>query len=93
MKTLIRRTLVTLCVSGLLMSAAAQTVPGGTPDDNNAAVAPAPPPDERAVNEQSAAPTAGVQPTTPKNPSTAAAIPTVVQDSTSRQPSARILTN
>ena len=95
MKTLILRTLVTLCVSGLLMSAAAQPVPGGTPDDNNAAVAPAPPPpeiivpppDEGAMNEQSAtnqsaAPTTGVQPTTPKKPATAPVIPTVVQDST-----------
>jgi type II secretory pathway component GspD/PulD (secretin) len=95
MKTLMLRTLVTLCVSGLLMSAAAQTAPGGTPDDNNAAVAPAPPPpetiapppDEGTMSEQpatnqSAAPTAGVQSTTPKNPSTAAVIPTVVQDST-----------
>ena len=59
MKTLILRTLVTLCVSGLLMSAVAQPAPGGTPDDNNAAVAPAPPPpeatapppDEGALNE------------------------------------------
>jgi type II secretory pathway component GspD/PulD (secretin) len=95
MKTLILRTLVTLCVSGLLMSAAAQPAPGGTPDDNNAAVAPAPPPpeiivpppDEGAMNEQSAtnqsaAPTTGVQPTTPKKPATAAVIPTVVQDFT-----------
>ena len=49
MKTLILRTLVTLCVSGLLMSAAAQTAPGGTPDDNNAAVAPTPPPPEAIV--------------------------------------------
>jgi type II secretory pathway component GspD/PulD (secretin) len=89
MKTLIRRTLVTLCVSGLLMSAAAQTAPGGTPDDNSAAVAPAPPPpetivpppDEGAMNEQSAAPTTGVQPTTAEKPA-AAVIPTVVQDST-----------
>ena len=46
MKTLMLRTLVTLCVSGLLMSAVAQTAPGGTPDDNNAAVAPAPAPPE-----------------------------------------------
>jgi type II secretory pathway component GspD/PulD (secretin) len=95
MKTLILRTLVTLCVSGLLMSAAAQPAPGGTPDDNNAAVAPAPPPpeiivpppDEGAMNEQSAtnqsaAPTTGVQPTTPIKPATAAVIPTVVQDYT-----------
>jgi type II secretory pathway component GspD/PulD (secretin) len=93
MKTLIRRTLVTLCVSGLLMSAAAQTAPGGTPDDNNAAVAPAPPPpetivpppDEGAMNEpsatnQSSAPTTDVKSATPENPA-AAAIPTVVQDS------------
>ena len=49
MKTLMLRTLVTLCVSGLLMSAAAQTAPGATPDDNNAAVAPAPPPPETIV--------------------------------------------
>jgi len=95
MKTLILRTLVTLCVSGLLLSAVAQTTPAGTPDDNNAAVAPTPPPpetivpppDEGAMNEapaasQSAAPTTGVQPATPKKPSTAAVIPTVVQDST-----------
>jgi len=95
MKTLIRRTLVTLCVSGLLMSATAQTAPGGTPDDNNAAVAPAPPPpetivpppDEGAMNEpsatnQSVAPMAGIHPTTPEKPAAAAAIPTVVQDST-----------
>ena len=94
MKTLIRRTLVTLCVSGLLMSAAAQTAPGGTPDDNNAAVAPAPPPpetivpppDEGAMNEpsatnQSSAPTTDVKSATPEKPA-AAAIPTVVQDST-----------
>jgi type II secretory pathway component GspD/PulD (secretin) len=90
MKTLILRTLVTLCVSGLLMSAVAQTAPGGAPDDNNAAVAPAPPPpetivpppDEGAMNEQSAAPTTGVQPTTSEKPAAAAVIPTVVQDST-----------
>ena len=95
MKTLIRRTLVTLCVSGLLMSAAAQTAPGGTPDDNNAAVAPAPPPpetivpppDEGAMNEpsatnQSSAPTTDVKSATPEKPAAAAAIPTVVQDST-----------
>ena len=95
MKTLIRRTLVTLCVSGLLMSATAQTAPGGTPDDNNAAVAPAPPPpetivpppDEGAMNEpsatnQSSAPTTDVKSATPEKPAAAAAIPTVVQDST-----------
>ena len=95
MKTLIRRTLVTLCVSGLLMSAAAQTAPGGTPDDNNAVVAPAPPPpetivpppDEGAMNEpsatnQSSAPTTDVKSATPEKPAAAAAIPTVVQDST-----------
>jgi type II secretory pathway component GspD/PulD (secretin) len=103
MKTLILRTLATLCVSGLLMSAIAQPAPGETPDDNNAAVAPpppeaiVPPPDEGAMNEpptspatdsltsaasQSAAPTTGVQPTTPKKSATAAVIPTVVQDST-----------
>jgi general secretion pathway protein D len=93
MKTLILRTLVTLCVSGLLMSAAAQTAPGGTPDDGNAAAAPpppeaiVPPPDEGAMNEapaagQSAAPTTGVQSATPKKPATAAIIPTVVQDFT-----------
>ena len=90
MKTLILRTLVTLCVSGLLLSAAAQTAPGGTPDDNNAAVAPAPPPpetivpppDEGAVNEQPAAPATGGQSATPKNPSTAAAVPAVAQDTT-----------
>ena len=93
MKTLIRRTLATLCVSGLLMSALAQTAPDGTPDDNNAAGAPpppeaiVPPPDEGAMNEapvasRSAAPTTGVQPATPKKPATAAGLPTVVQDST-----------
>jgi type II secretory pathway component GspD/PulD (secretin) len=90
MKTLMLRTLVTLCVSGLLLSAAAQTAPGGTPDDNNAAAAPASPPpetivpplDEGAMNEQPAAPATGVQPVTPKNPATAAAIPTVAQDTT-----------
>ena len=95
MKTLILRTLVTLCVSGLLMSAAAQTTSGGTPDDNNAAVAPAPPPpetivpppDEGAMNEpsatnQSSAPTTDVKSATPEKPAAAAAIPTVVQDST-----------
>jgi type II secretory pathway component HofQ len=88
MKTLILRTLVTLGVSGLLMSAAAQPAPGGTPDDNNAAVAPSPPPpDEGAMNEapaasQSAAPTTDVQSATPKKPATAAAIPTMVQDFT-----------
>jgi type II secretory pathway component GspD/PulD (secretin) len=90
MKTLMLQTLVTLCVSGLLMSAVAQPAPGGTPDDNNAAVAPAPPPpetivpppDEGAMNEQSAAPTTGVQPTTSEKPATTAVIPTVVQDST-----------
>jgi general secretion pathway protein D len=95
MKTLILRTLVTLCVSGLLMSAVAQPAPGGTPDDNNAAVAPVPPPpeaivpppDEGAMNEQPAtnrlaAPTAGVQPATLEKPAPAAAIPTVVWDST-----------
>jgi type II secretory pathway component GspD/PulD (secretin) len=85
---------VTLCVSGLLLSAAAQPAPGGTPDDNNAAVAPppppetiVPPPDEGAMIEapaasQSAAPTTGVQPTTPKKTATTAVVPTVVQDST-----------
>lgn len=106
MKTLILRTLVTLCVAGLLMSAAAQPAPGGTPDDNNAAVAPAPPPPEAfvpppdagamteapaasapdssaPVADQSAAPTTGVRPATPKNPAPATVIPTVVQDSTS----------
>src|ERR1700690_3661088 len=90
MKTLMLRTLVTLCVSGLLMSAAAQTAPGGTPDNNNAAVASAPPPpetivpppDEGAMNEQSAAPATGVPPATPKNPSPAATIPAVAQDIT-----------
>ncbi len=93
MKTLMLRTLVTFCVSGLLMSAVAQTAPGATPDDNNAAVAPAPappetivpPPDEGAMNEQSAtnqsaAPTTDVQPATSGKP--AAVIPTAVQDST-----------
>jgi type II secretory pathway component GspD/PulD (secretin) len=77
------------------MSAAAQTAPGGTPDDNNAAVAPAPPPpetivpppDEGAMNEpsatnQSSAPTTDVKSATPEKPAAAAAIPTVVQDST-----------
>ncbi|MGA2242117.1 MAG: secretin N-terminal domain-containing protein [Verrucomicrobiota bacterium] len=95
MKTLILRTLVTLGISGLLISVAAQPAPGGTPDDNNAAVAPpppppeamAPPPDEGAMNEapaasQSAAPTTGVQPATPKKTAMAAVIPTVVQAST-----------
>jgi type II secretory pathway component GspD/PulD (secretin) len=95
MKTLILRTLVTLCVSGLLLSAVAQTTPAGTPDDNNAAVAPTPPPpeaivpppDEGAMNEapaasQSAAPTTDVKPATPEKPAAAAVIPTVVQDST-----------
>ncbi|MGB8370429.1 MAG: secretin N-terminal domain-containing protein [Limisphaerales bacterium] len=94
MKTLILRTLVTLCVSGLLLSAVAQTTPAGTPDDNNAAVAPTPPPpetivpppDEGAMNEQSAtnqsaAPTTDVKPATPEKPAAAAVIPTVVQDS------------
>jgi type II secretory pathway component GspD/PulD (secretin) len=64
MKTLILRTLVTLSVSGLLMSVVAQPAPGGTPDDNNAAVAPAPPPpeaiapppDEGAMSEAPASP-------------------------------------
>jgi type II secretory pathway component GspD/PulD (secretin) len=77
------------------MSATAQTAPGGTPDDNNAAVAPAPPPpetivpppDEGAMNEpsatnQSSAPTTDVKSATPEKPAAAAAIPTVVQDST-----------
>jgi type II secretory pathway component GspD/PulD (secretin) len=77
------------------MSAAAQTAPGGTPDDNNAVVAPAPPPpetivpppDEGAMNEpsatnQSSAPTTDVKSATPEKPAAAAAIPTVVQDST-----------
>ena len=95
MKTLMLRTLVTLCVSGLLTSAVAQTTPARTPDDNNAAGAPTPPPpetivpppDEGAMNEQSAtnqsaAPTTDVKPATPEKPATAAVIPTVVQDST-----------
>jgi len=63
MKTLILRTLVTLCVSGLLMSAVAQPAPGGMPDDNNAPPPPpeamAPPPDEGAMNEAPAAPASG----------------------------------
>jgi len=88
MKTLMLRTLVTLCVSGLLMSAAAQTAPGGTPDDNNAVVAPppppetiVPPPDEGAATNQATAPTADVQPASPDK-SAAAFIPTMAQDST-----------
>jgi type II secretory pathway component GspD/PulD (secretin) len=93
MKTLIRRTLVTLCVSGLIMSAVAQPAPGGTPDDNNAAVAPQPPeaiippPDEGAMNEQpatnqSATLTTGIQAATSGKTATAAVIATVMQDST-----------
>jgi type II secretory pathway component GspD/PulD (secretin) len=84
MKTLILRTLVTLCVSGLLMSAAAQTALGGTPGDNNAAAAPPPPeamvpqPDEGAMDEapapaaDSSAPAAGqsAAPTTGAQPAT-----------------------
>lgn len=82
MKTLMLRTLVTLCVSGLLTSAVAQTAPGGTPDDNNAAAAPGqpgaappppetivPPPDEGAMNEQSAT-NQSAAPTTGVQPTT-----------------------
>jgi type II secretory pathway component GspD/PulD (secretin) len=64
MKTLMLKTLATLCVSGLLVSALAQTVPGGTSGDNNAAAAPlppeaiVPPPDEGAMNEAPASPAA-----------------------------------
>ena len=99
MKTLILKTLATLCVSGLLMSAAAQTDagpgPGDAPPQPEAMV---PPPDEGAMNEapassvtndsapaasQSAAPTTGAQPATSKKPAAAAVIPTEVQDSAS----------
>jgi general secretion pathway protein D len=104
MKTLMPKTLATLCVSGWLVSALAQTPPGETPGDTNTAAGPpppeavVPPPDEGAINEtpasssadnsapaasQSAAPTTGVQPATPKKPATAAVIPIVVEDSTS----------
>ncbi len=98
MKTLMLKTIATLCLSGLLMSAAAQTDagpgPGDAPPPPEAMV---PPPDEGAMNEspassvtndsapaasQFAAPTTGVQPATLKKPATAAVIPTVVQDST-----------
>jgi type II secretory pathway component GspD/PulD (secretin) len=49
---------------------------------NEAPASPAPDGSAPAAS-QSAAPTTGVQPTTPKKPATAAVIPTVVQDSTS----------
>jgi type II secretory pathway component GspD/PulD (secretin) len=85
MKTLIRRTLVTLCVSGLIMSAATQTAFGQP--DTGPGPGDVPPPDEGAINEQpatnqSVAPTTGVQPATPARTATTAAVPTVVQDST-----------
>jgi general secretion pathway protein D len=63
MKTLILRTLATLCVSGLLMSAAAQTATGqsdagpGPGDAPPPAEAVVPPPDEGAMNE---APTSSI---------------------------------
>jgi len=65
MKTLIRRTLVTLCGSGLIMSAATQTALGQP--DTGPGPGDVPPPDEGAINEQpatnqSVAPTTGVQP-------------------------------
>jgi general secretion pathway protein D len=87
MKTLMLRILMTLCVSGLLMSAAAQPVPGGTPDDNNAAVSPPPPPDESATSEapavsQSAAPATRVPSAAPNKKATPSVIPAVMQDST-----------
>ena len=85
MKTLIRRTLVTLCVSGLIMSAATQTALGQP--DAGPGPGDVPPPDEGAINEQpatnqSVAPTTGVQPATPARTAPTAAVPTVVQDST-----------
>jgi type II secretory pathway component GspD/PulD (secretin) len=64
MKTLMLKTLATRCVSGLLMSAAAQTAtgqsdagpgPGDAPPPPEAMV---PPPDEGAMNEQPASPAA-----------------------------------
>jgi type II secretory pathway component GspD/PulD (secretin) len=45
MKTSILQILVTLGVSGLLISAVAQSAPGGPPDDSNASMAPPPPPE------------------------------------------------
>jgi type II secretory pathway component GspD/PulD (secretin) len=85
MKTLIRRTLVTLCVSGLLMSAATQTALGQP--DAGPGPGDVPPPDAGALNEQPAtnqpaAPTTGVQPATPARTATTPAIPTVAPDST-----------
>ena len=85
MKTLIRRTLVTLCVSGLIMSAATQTALGQP--DTGPGPGDVPPPDEGAINEQpatnqSVAPTTGVQPATPARTAATAAVPTVAQDST-----------
>jgi general secretion pathway protein D len=85
MKTLIRRTLVTLCVSGLIMSAATQTALGQP--DAGPGPGDVPPPDVGALNEQPAtnqpaAPTTGVQPATPAKTAPTAAVPTVVQDST-----------
>ena len=68
MKTLMLKTLATLCVSGLLMSALAQTAPGGTPGDTNATGTPGQPDtatsppeamvplDEGAMNEAPASP-------------------------------------
>jgi type II secretory pathway component GspD/PulD (secretin) len=85
MKTLIRRTLVTLCVSGLIMSAATQTALGQP--DAGPGPGDVPPPDAGALNEQPAtnqpaAPTTGVQPATPARTATTAAVPAVVPDST-----------
>jgi type II secretory pathway component GspD/PulD (secretin) len=80
MKTLILRILMTLCVSGLLMSATAQVVPDGAPEGApEPGVMPPPeavipPSDETATSGQ---PAAAAQPVAPKDPATA------VQDSTS----------
>ena len=106
MKTLILRTLMTLGVSGLLMSAVAQVAPDGTagagPEPGVAVPPPeafVPPPDEAAMSEaptspatsgaapaasRFASPTTGVQQNTTNNPAMAEVIPTVVQDSGSR---------
>jgi type II secretory pathway component GspD/PulD (secretin) len=93
MKTSMLRTLVTLCVSGLLLSAATQTALG-QPDAGPGAGDIPPPPDAAAMIESpasvtngpapadnpSAAPTKDVQSATPDK-SAAAIVPAVVQDS------------
>ena len=93
MKTLMLRTLATLCVAGLLMSATAQTAngqsdaapePGDAPPPPEAMV---PPPNEGAMNEPPApaadnSATLASQSATPKKSATAAVTTTVTQNST-----------